>query len=215
MRHAVTAWDATANPVIPVTQQPYLELIPSLDAGGVFTQSAGNQWQVNGACPPPVRNGDAQTLTAMDDGANITSHTIPGVAEGTVGYVVNLVPGSQLSGRNAPATPPKWQLSATPGGAPMTFGGAVVAAVNIAECPQSVADPGNAVQTQPTDYLGWPYIGDWGNYIPISNSVLMLARQAGNPLVTADLRDRAIAFMAPMETGPYPYYSAFDMVATA
>lgn len=52
------------------------------------------------------------------------------------------------------------------------------------------------VQAQPGDYLAWPCIDDWGNYIPISNFVLQTARQAGYPAVTGDLVNKPVAVMA-------------------
>ncbi len=214
-RRKFASYDPSTNPLIPVAQQPYLELSPTLGSDGFFTQSAGNQWQVNGCYPPPLRNGDPMTFTVLTDGGSGNAAAVPGVAEGTLAYVVNLVPGSGLTGRNSPTTPPRWQLSLTLGGTPMTFGGATVSGVGLVVCPQSVADPAYAVQGGSGDYLIFPYYGDWTNYMPPNNSVVQLARQAGNSTVTASLRDKAVAFMAPMDTGPYAYYSAFDMASAA
>ena len=204
-------WNATTNPEVPVERQVVLEMIANLDGpSSTFSINQGALWSSTGVCPPPLSNGDQVLLTSETDGNS--NGVIPtGGSEGQTVYVVNLVPGSQLTGRNPPATPPTFQLAATVGGAPLPFN-TTATGVNLGFFPQAASSV--QVATAGADYLSFPYIPDWGNYVPIHISVIMMARLAGNPAATQAIRDGAIAFRAPMANSAGGYYSAFDMVAS-
>ncbi|MGI4798257.1 MAG: hypothetical protein ACRYG8_30280 [Janthinobacterium lividum] len=201
-------WNATTNPELPVQQQGVLELIVDLTAStSIFTANQSSVWSSTGVCPPPLTNGDQVGFTSETDGNS--NGVIPaGASEGQVAYIVNLQPGSQITGRNAPTTPPKFQLANAPGGAPITWS-TDTASVNLTYLPQALST--YAVATAGADYLSFPYIPDWGNYVPIHISAIMMARQAGNAAATQAVRDGALAFTAPMDGSTALYYSAFEM----
>ena len=205
-------WNATTNPEIPAEQQGVLELIANLNAStGIFEIDQAVTWSSTGVSPPPLTNGDQVGFTSETDGNS--NGVIPaGASEGQLAYIVNLQPGSQITGRNAPTTPPKFQLAATPGGTPLTWS-TTTSNVNLTYLPQALAT--YSVATAGADYLSFPYLPDWGNYVPIHISALMMARQAGNTACTPAIRDGALAFTAPMDTNGAVYYSAFDMAITA
>ncbi|MDT7951710.1 MAG: hypothetical protein RQ966_09415 [Acetobacteraceae bacterium] len=210
-RRSRAGWNATTNPEVPVEQQGVLELGANLTAStGVFTIPQGSVWSSTGVCPPPLTNGDQVGFTSETDGGQ--NGTIPaGAVEGQVAYIVNLQPGSQITGRNPPTVPPKFQLSATPGGPPLIWS-TDTPNVNLTYLPQALST--YAVATVGADYLSFPYIPGWDNYVPINVSAIMLARQAGNTACTTAIRDGALAFTAPMDEQS-GYYSAFDMATTA
>ena len=203
-------WNATTNPEIPAAQQCVLEMIAALDGStSTFSITQSAFWSSTGVCPPPLSNGDQILFTSETDGGS--SGIIPaGASEGQTAYVVNLVPGSQLTGRNPPATPPRFQLAATAGGTALSFPTST-ATVNLGYFPQATSSV--QVATAGADYLSFPYIPDWGNYVPIHISVIMMARQAGNVAATQAIRKGAIDFTAPMDNSTAGYYSAFDMTA--
>ena len=203
-------WSASANPQIPADQQVVLEMVADLDgSNSTFTVNASTFWSSTGVCPPPLSNDDQVLFTTETDGG--AGGIIPtGASEGQTAYIVNLVPGSQITGRNPPTNPPKFQLAATAGGAPLAFG--TTGGVNLGFFPQKTASV--QVATAGADYLSFPYIPDWGNYVPIHISVIMMAHLAGNAAATPAIRDGALAFRAPMANSTAPYYSAFDMVAS-
>lgn len=205
-------WNAMTNPEIPVAQQGVLELIANLTAStGIFEIDQSVVWSSTGVSPPPLTNGDQVGFTSETDGT--AGGVIPaGATEGQIAYIVNLQSGSQITGRNAPAIPPKFQLAATPGGVPLNWS-SNTGSVNLTYLPQALST--YSVATAGADYLSFPYLPDWGNYVPINISAIMLARQAGNTACTATIRDGALAFTAPMDTSGAPYYSAFDMATTA
>lgn len=217
-RAASAAWNAATNPSIPPIKQPFFGVFYDLDASGTFRQTIANaNWNDIGVDPPPLRNGDMVYFTNQGESGNLDGKTISGVAEGTVGYIVGLTNGTSFVGERHPnpSPSPTFQVSATPGGAPMTFGGQVVTQVNMPTWVQSVGDPAYAVSSQPGDYVSFPYFFSPGNYISIAYTALNMARHYGSEVVTADLRDQAIAFTEPTmsQISDQNYYSAFDTVA--
>ena len=211
-RRMRAGWNATTNPELPVEQQGVLELIANLTAStGIFEIDQAVVWSSTGVAPPPLTNGDQVGFTSETDGGS--GGVIPaGASEGLIAYIVNLQPGSQLTGRNAPTTPPKFQLAATPGGTPLAWS-TDTSTVNLTYLPQALGT--YSIATAGTDYLSFPYLPDWGNYVPPNISVIMMARQAGNTACTTAIRDGALAFTAPMDNNGAAYYSAFDMATTA
>lgn len=216
-RASTDPWNATTNPNLAPAQMPFFGVTFDLDATGTFTQTIGANWNDIGPDPSPLRNGDTVFFTKQGESGNFDVPTIPGVPEGTVGYIINLANGAKFGGQNHnnPNPAPRFQVSATLGGAPMTFGGQVISQVNMPTRVQSVGDPAYAVSAQPGDYLGFPYYFNLGNYISVNFTGFNMARHAGNAKVTAALRDAATAFVAPTAaiTSDQNYYSAFDTVA--
>lgn len=209
-RTACAPWNATSNPELEPTLQGYLEVTANLTASsGIFTVASPVQFNVIGCSGPPPRNGDRVVFTKQTDGGS-NGVLAQGVADGTVAYVINLNGGSGFPGRNPPATPPTFQVSASIGGPPMTFA-ADATGLNLSYCPQSVTE--YPVASSGADYLSWPYVPGWDNYVPVHLSVVMMARQAGNPLATKAIRDGALAFVAAMD-GNSSYVSNFDMATT-
>ena len=204
-------WNATTNPEVPVEQQVVLEMIANLDGpSSTFSINQGAFWSSTGVCPPPLSNGDEVLFTSETDGNS--NGVIPvGGSEGQTVYIVNLAPGSQITGRNPPATPPSFRLASTIGGTPLTFN-TTATGVNLGYFPQAASSV--QVASAGADYLSFPYIPDWGNYVPIHISVIMMARLAGNSAATQAIRDGAVAFRAPMVNSTGGYYSAFDMVSS-
>ena len=203
-------WNATSNPEVPVDQQVVLEMIANLDGPtSTFSINQGAYWSSTGVSPPPLSNGDQVLFTSETDGNS--NGLIPvGASEGQTVYIVGLVPGSQITGRNPPTTPPTFRLAATAGGTPLSFN-TTATGVNLGYFPKAASSV--QVASAGADYLSFPYIPDWGNYVPIHISVIMMARLAGNPAATQSVRDGALAFRAPMVNSTGGYYSAFDMVA--
>ena len=128
-------------------------------------------------------------------------------------YIVNLQPGSQITGRNAPTTPPKFQLSATRGGAPLTWS-TDTASVNLTYLPQALATVFGRDRRR-------------GLLIVVSISARLGQLRSAKRLVHHDgpagwqhgpARPRSATARsrspAPMDNNAN-YYSAFDMATTA
>jgi len=202
------AWDATANPMLPGDQQPYVQLEANLVAAtGRFTVASAVYWNSVNQSPPPMTAGDRIVFTSQQQ-INLNGALPAGAGEGQVGYVVNLTNGNGLTGAYPPTTPASFQVAATPGGAALTWA-TDTSAANLGWRPQAAA--AYAVAQADPDYLKFPYLPQWGNYVPIHASVIMLARQAGNVAATQAIRDGVLAFMAPMTADGYT--APYDMVA--
>ena len=217
-RAGSTPWNITTNPNIPPAKQPFLGVYYDLDSSGTFRQTtASANWNDVGVDPAPLRNGDMVYFTNQGESGNLDGKTIPNVAEGTVGYIIGLTNGSNFLGERhqAPNPPPTFQVSATPNGSPMSFGGQVITGISMPTWVQSVGDPSYSVSNEPVDYVSFPYYFSLGNYIPIAYTALNMARHYGSGVVTTDLRDKAKAFIDPtmVLTPDSQYYSAFDTVA--
>ena len=201
-------WDASSNPTLPAEQQPFVQIDPDLAAStGVFTMPRAVYWNAVNQSPPPLTNGDRVIFTSEQQ---INSHgALPaGITEGTVGYIVN-VAHPTMTGAYPPATPSTFQVSATPGGAPMVFS-TDTQGVNLGWLPQAAA--AYTVATASSDVLAFPYIPQWGNYVPIHGATIILAHRAGNPAATSALCAATNTFMAPMLNSA-DYVPNYDMVA--
>lgn len=217
-RRAYTAWDINTNPNIPPAKQPFFGCYYDLDATGTFRQSGPSaNWNDIGVAPPPLRNGDMVYFTQQGESGNLDAKTIPGVPEGTIGYIIGLTNGQNFSGERSPTVSPlpAFQVSATPGGTPMSFGGQTGTGFSMPTWVQSVSDPAYAVSSEPVSYTSFPYFFSVGNYIPIAYTALNMARHYGSGAVTADLCAQGEAFVSPTlsQTPDSQYYSAFDTVA--
>lgn len=210
-RRMSAPWNAATNPQIAPAQQGFLQIKPSVKAStGIFTNDGVAQWAAVGFNAPSPRNGDRVTFTTGTDGGN--GGTLPaGVADGTVGYVINCSAGDGFTCRSVAQHPATFQVSAIAGGAPMSFS-QDQSNMNVAFLPQAAGDYA-VITSDPNNFLAFPYVPTWDNYVPAHVSAIMMARQAGNPRATKALRDGAVAFTAPMDANS-SYYSAFDMATT-
>lgn len=187
-------WSLT-NKMVPAEQQPAAFTTITVDpTSGIFTVSP-IYWNASNGTPPPFTTGD---MIVFDDTA------LSGTSLGQVAYIRDLTNPSATSG-NVYSTPQPpfttFRLSATPGGAPLTWTSA--GAATVSWLPQSIANYPVAAN--------YPYLPGWDGYIPIHAACIMLARQAGNPAATAAMRDAMVAFLAPARPATK---SSYDMVAT-
>lgn len=207
-RPARAAWNASTNDAIPSDQQPFLNFGAALKGStGMFTLSSALYWNASNSAPPPMVNGDVLYVTTeVQDNSN---GSLGPFTEGQKVYMVNVTNGTLNSGAYPPSSPITFQVSATLGGTPMTFG-TDAGSVNFAWVTTSVAN--YSVAQAESDYLKFPYIPSWGNYVPIHGAAIAMARQTGNAAATDAVVAGLKQFMAPMNQGS-DYYAPYDMVA--
>lgn len=224
LKRSIEPWNAVTNPILAPADMPFLRVTFELDATATFTQGTADafmtaNWNDIYVNPPPLRNGDWVVFTKQEESGYQNAVTIPGVAEGTVGYIINLTDGDNFLGENhvGTGTPLKFQVSATPGGPPMSFGGQVVSRVNMPTHVSSVSDPAYAVSSCPKTIYDFPYFYSPNNYIYIQYTAFNMARHAGHPRATDALTAAAKAFIAPntahSDNDERNYLSVFDTEA--